>query len=188
MGCLNPVKNNSQIQMWLATLIRTEIFIYSRVFLQCANLFKSRSLIPWYAIHLLYCDNFASGILLVYFYESQMLHTNICTWPAVNIAFNKSISILSHRQNGHHFEYDIFKCIFVKKDDWVLIKISLKFVPKGPIISISALVHIMAWCRPGDKPLFEPVMVSLPTHICITQPQWVKTRLQRLTNIQDVSG
>ena len=23
----------------------------------------------------------------------------------------------------------------------------------------------MAWCRPGDKPLSEPLMVSLPTYI-----------------------
>ena len=33
----------------------------------------------------------------------------------------------------------------------------------------------MAWRLPGDKPLFEPVMVRLLTHICATQPQWVKT-------------
>ena len=31
----------------------------------------------------------------------------------------------------------------------------------------------MAWRRPGDKPLSEPVMVSLQTHICVTQPQWI---------------
>ena len=32
----------------------------------------------------------------------------------------------------------------------------------------------MAWRRPGDKPLSEPIMVSLLTHICVTRPQWVK--------------
>ena len=32
----------------------------------------------------------------------------------------------------------------------------------------------MAWCRPGDKPLSEPMMVSLPTHICLARTQWVK--------------
>ena len=32
----------------------------------------------------------------------------------------------------------------------------------------------MAWRRPGDKPLSEPMMVSLPTHICVIRPQWVK--------------
>ena len=32
----------------------------------------------------------------------------------------------------------------------------------------------MAWRRPGDKPISEPIMVSLLTHICVTRPQWVK--------------
>ena len=31
----------------------------------------------------------------------------------------------------------------------------------------------MAWRRPGDKPLSEPTMESLLTHICVTRPQWV---------------
>ena len=31
----------------------------------------------------------------------------------------------------------------------------------------------MAWRRPGDKPLSEPMMVRLPTQICVTRPQWV---------------
>ena len=56
----------------------------------------------------------------------------------------------------------------------ILIKISLKFVPKGPINNIPALVQIMAWCRPGNKPLSEPMVVNLPTHICVARPQWVK--------------
>ena len=34
----------------------------------------------------------------------------------------------------------------------------------------------MAWRRPGDKPLSEPVMVSLLTHICVTRPQWVNVK------------
>ena len=31
----------------------------------------------------------------------------------------------------------------------------------------------MGWRRPGDKPLSEPMMVCLLTHICVTWPQWV---------------
>ena len=31
----------------------------------------------------------------------------------------------------------------------------------------------MTWCRPGYRPLSEPIMVSLLTHICVTHPQWV---------------
>ena len=56
------------------------------------------------------------------------------------------------------FAYDIFKCIFLNENVWVSIKISLKFVPKGPINNIPALVHIMAWRRPGDKPSSEPTL------------------------------
>ena len=32
----------------------------------------------------------------------------------------------------------------------------------------------MAWHRSGTKPLSEPIMVSLLTHICVTRPQLVK--------------
>ena len=61
---------------------------------------------------------------------------------------------------------DILKYIFVNENVWIPIKISLKC----PANDIAALVHIMAWCRPGDKPLSETIMVSLPTHICVTRP------------------
>ena len=50
---------------------------------------------------------------------------------------------------------------FLNEDVLILIKISLNFVPKGPSNDIPALVQIMAWCRLGDKPLSEPMMVSL---------------------------
>ena len=85
------------------------------------------------------------------------------------------VNTLRPRQNGRHFADDTFKCIFLNENVWIPIKISLKFVPQGPINNIPALVQIMAWRRPGDKPLSEPMMVRLPTHICVTRPQWVKT-------------
>ena len=44
------------------------------------------------------------------------------------------------------------------------LKFSLKFVPQGLINNNWALVQIMAWHRPGDKPLSEPMMVRLPPH------------------------
>ena len=89
---------------------------------------------------------------------------------------------LRPRQNGCQFPDDIFKCIFVNENVWLSIKISLKFVPKGSINNIPSLVQIMAWHRPGDKPLFEPMMVSLRTHICVTRPQWVKVKSKWSSN------
>ena len=88
-------------------------------------------------------------------------------------ARSSNVNTLRLRQNGRHFPDNIFKWIFLNENVWILIKISLKFVPKGRINNIPALVEIMAWRRPGNKPLSEPMMVSLLTHICITRPQWV---------------
>ena len=61
---------------------------------------------------------------------------------------------------------------FRLKFPWSLF-VGSKLVPKSLISDIPALVQIMAWCGPGNKPLSEPMMVSLLTHICVTQPQWV---------------
>ena len=52
----------------------------------------------------------------------------------------------------------------------------------------------MAWHRIGDKPLSEPIMVNLLTHICVTRPQWVnpthaeKDSRRLLRRVQMTSG
>ena len=84
------------------------------------------------------------------------------------------INTLRPKQNGHHFPDDIFKCIFLNENIWISIKISLNFVLMDPISNIPAVVQIMAWRRPVDKPLSEPMVARLPTHICVSLPQWVK--------------
>ena len=81
-------------------------------------------------------------------------------WLSYLFLFLHTFDTLRPRQNGRHFPDDIFK--------WI-------FVPRGPINKISALVQIMAWRRPGDKPLSEPMLVFVPTHLCVTWPQWVNT-------------
>ena len=85
------------------------------------------------------------------------------------------VDTLRPRQNCR-FADDIFKCIFLNENVWISLKISLKisqFVPNVLINYIPSLVKKIAWCRPCYKPLSEPMMVSLLTHICVTQPQWV---------------
>ena len=72
-----------------------------------------------------------------------------------------SLNILRPKQNGRHIPYDTFKCIFLNENVLIVIKISLKFDHKRPINNIPALVQIMAWRCPDDKPLSEPMMVSL---------------------------
>ena len=97
------------------------------------------------------------------------------------IPFNL-INTLRPIQNGRHFADDIFKRIFLNKYIWISINISLKFVPMCPIDNIPALVKMMAWRRPGDKPITEPMVVSLMTHICVTRHQWVKKKYHCLLN------
>ena len=84
-----------------------------------------------------------------------------------------SLNTLRPSHNERHFADDIFKCIFLNENVLISIKLSLKFVPKGPINYIPELVQIMAWRRPGDKPLSETMMVRLLTYTCVTRPQWV---------------
>ena len=107
------------------------------------------------------------------------MNTTKCIWKfaATNLGIHW-VNTLRPRQDGRRFPDDTFEHIFLKENVIILIKISLKFVPKGPIINIPALVQIMAWRRSGDKPLSEPMMVSLPTHICVTRPQWVNKQEQ----------
>ena len=92
----------------------------------------------------------------------------------------QALNTLRIRQNGLHFPGNIFKCIFLNENVWNLIEISLKFVPKGPINNIPAMVQIMAQCLAGAKPLSEPIMVSLLMHIYVTRPQWVKVKQSNL--------
>ena len=88
-------------------------------------------------------------------------------WPHITEGY---INTLKPWQNGRYFADDILKSIFLNENVWISLKISLKFVPKVRIDNIPALVQIMARCRPGDKPLSEPMIISLLTHICVIRP------------------
>ena len=98
--------------------------------------------------------------------------TNSCIYIHIYIfRFNS----LRPRRYRRHFTDAIFKCIFLNENEWISLRISLKFVPKVRINNIPSLVQIMAWCRPGDKQLSEPIVVILLTHICVTRTQWYNT-------------
>ena len=43
---------------------------------------------------------------------------------------------------------------------YILIQISLKFTPKGPIDNNTALVQVIAWRQTGNKSLPEPMMTQ----------------------------
>ena len=62
-------------------------------------------------------------------------------WSAVQ----STVSALTHW--GRDKMDAIFKCILLNENVWIMIKNSLKFVPKGQISNIPALVQVMTWRR-----------------------------------------
>ena len=106
--------------------------------------------------------------------SSQRKYNILHAKPQIHHHF-MAFNTLRPRHNGRHYADDIFKWNFLNENVWISIKISLKFVPRGPINNSPTLVQVMTWRRPGDKPLSEPMMVWLPTHICVTRPQWVNS-------------
>ena len=109
---------------------------------------------------------------------SKKISSNIIMTKYTSLPYLKP---LRPRRNGRHFADNIFHCIFYNETVRLSLNISLKFVPKVSIDNILALVQIIAWCRPGEKPLCEPMMVSLLAHICVTRPQWVNSPVLRLS-------
>ena len=63
----------------------------------------------------------------------HVLSFYLCGWQDTSV-------YIEAETNGRHFAYDIFKCIFLNENVLISIKISLKFVPKGQINNIQALV------------------------------------------------
>ena len=136
----------------------------------CANwcmLFKQSELQKLFLAHNLHFDPMVGNICCA-------VIANTANKTDMALADSDYVYTLRPRQNGPHFPDDIFKYIFLNENIRISIKVSLKFVPKGSITNIPALVQTMAWRRPGDKPLSEPMMDSLLMHICVTRPQLVK--------------
>ena len=137
------------------------IEVFDMCFIYCQSLMVA---------YLLWCLVAIFKISFINFIFSKFYYTK----SSCVIQSDYCVNTLRPRQNGRHFTDDTLKRIFMNENARISINISLKFVPKGLINNIPALVQIMAWRRPCDKPLSEPMMFNLLTHICVTRPQWVK--------------
>ena len=76
--------------------------------------------------------------MLVRLNPSCLMQSSVGSTPDVVVV--ALFITLRPRQNGRHFADDILKCIFLNEIVWIPIEISLKFVPKGPVDNIPALV------------------------------------------------
>ena len=172
------IKNGLYIETWPWYFAVTMIFFGLRSHLIRSNLVMTRPHASHPAkIHTTYHFSFVKFNFKFWSLSCTYIWRSCASYEIVvyyNLVMARRVNTLKPRQNGRHFADDIFKYIFLNKNVWIPIKISLKFVSKGRINIIPAFVQIMARRRPGDKPLSEPMMVSLPTHICVTRPQWVK--------------
>ena len=74
-----------------------------------------------------------------YVVKSMAWYKNTSTQAVDNVTA-KGINSSHPGQNGRHFTNDTFRYIFVNEKFCILIKISLKFVPMGPIDNNQALV------------------------------------------------
>ena len=105
------------------------------------------------------------------YYDYIMMKTHEKTFHSIAPFFNT----LWPRLNGCHFSDDSFKWNFCEQE---MFKLRLRFHWSlfiwFELTIFQDLVQIMAWCLFSAKPLSEPMMVSLLSLICITQPQWVK--------------
>ena len=75
--------------------------------------------------------------------------------------YSRSINSSPLGQNGRNYTDDIFRYVFMNEKFCILIRISLKVVPKCPIDNKPALAQIMVWCRTGSKPLSEPMLTQI---------------------------
>ena len=131
------------------------------------------------------CEPFCSGlnVLTSFWIQKSSL---FCLWVKVTMKyweFAVLINTLRPGQNGRHFPDDVFKYIFLHENKWILIKIPLKIVPKGPINNtcIMALVQRMAWRRPGDKPLQGLKLTLIPRSdfLLLLSKSWSKSDRHR---------
>ena len=118
----------------------------------------------------------------------KIFSNNHCQWPNTLFSYSKNLQDYTIEvkvmkiymqwlinssppgQFGRKIEDDVFKCIFFNENVRISIKISLKFVPKGPINDKSALVEVMA----ATNHYLSQCWPSSPTHICGTRGRWVK--------------
>ena len=82
-------------------------------------------------------------------------------YPFLN--FNCAVMVNSspHGQSGHHLTDDILKGIFMNEKFCILIKISLKFVPKDLIYNKLALVPVMAYPRLSNRTVLSMIFYGI---------------------------
>ena len=102
-----------------------------------------------------------TGLILSWFQNYQVALTH---WGR-----DKTVSTLQPTFSIHFLEWK-----------WMNFEFQWGLFLKGRINNIPALFQTTAWRQPGDKPLSEPMMFRLPTHIGVTRSLWVDKNTTKL--------
>ena len=113
--------------------------------IQSNQLSQAKIVVIWFECH--WINFFPMVQLAICHYLNQWLPTLL---THIYITRTQYFNMLRLRQNGSGFTDDTFKRIFLNENVRISIKISMKFVPTGPISNIPAWVQIMAWRRSGS--------------------------------------
>ena len=98
-------------------------------------------------------------------------HIDVTTYARI---ISLMVNTLRPRQNGRHFPYDIFKCIFFYENPWISIKISLKFFPRVQLTISQHWFRKWFGAYQSKSHCLNQCLVSLLAHLCVIRPQWVK--------------
>ena len=97
-------------------------------------------------------------------------HQELCSWYFISLENSQSrpyaiykgfqclVNVTLYSYCGHHFTEDIVRSIFNNEKHCVLIKTSIKFVPKNSFNNDPALVYIMTPHQTGTSLLSEVMM------------------------------
>ena len=172
---------------FVSKLKNVEVVSSERRRSNCSSYSSAWWYFAWNPIHINSCNNKYVQVSTVFtILQLASLKHSDATWHQRSLLVQVKachlfcLNTLRPGQDGFQFPDDIFKYIFLNENIWISIAISLIFVLSAPINNIPALVQMMAWRRPGDKPLSETMLLSLPMHICVTWPQWVKPLLESI--------
>ena len=102
--------------------------------------------------------HWSAFVMEIYRWTVDSPHKGPITGKAFYIYVHTISRVMKSAQNGRDVADNIFKCIFLKDNVFILFWNPIKLVPEVPIDSKWVLVQIMAWRRAKDEPLFEPLM------------------------------
>ena len=150
--------------MWRSNGMRCITMIFFKIMVSNSRNYTTmvspETPMPWITTLHTLLENGSKWVLDTYICKNWNKISDNAFSVMLNLQTNfRLINTLRPRQNNHQFADNVFKCIYLYANVWILIAIFLKFVSKGPNDNTLPLVQIMTTRRPGDKPLLEAMTV-----------------------------